>query len=105
MTEEDPLTNTPVEDIVIPEIEEMPQQPLIPKATPGATGNAPALNKDIRGAIGINDKYLFLNELFGNNKADYEEALDQLRLCDSPGQAHAWLKAQPGAKYGWGRKR
>lgn len=101
LVEEDPATNTPVEEIVLPEIEEQPQQPLIPKANPALTGNSPSLKKDIRGAIGINDKYLFLNELFANNKTDYEEALDQLRLFDSYDQAYAWLQEHPAKKNAW----
>lgn len=101
LVEEEPVTNTPVEEIVLPEIEERPQQPLIPKDNPAVTGNTSTLKKDIRGAIGINDKYLFLNELFSNNKTDYEEALDQLRMFDSYEQAYTWLKTQPGKKNGW----
>lgn len=101
LVEEDPVTNTPVEEIVLPEIEERQQQPLIPKANPALTGNTSTLRKDIRSAIGINDKYLFLNELFSNNKTDYEEALDQLRMFDNYDQAYTWLKTQPGKKNNW----
>lgn len=100
LSEEDALTNTPVEDILLPEIEETPLQAEA-KPNPVQTATGPALKKDIRGAIGINDKYLFLNELFGNNKTDYEEALDQIRVLDSYEQAYNWLHAQPADKNGW----
>ncbi|MGN6567473.1 MAG: hypothetical protein ACTHJ0_05960, partial [Flavipsychrobacter sp.] len=33
---------------------------------------------DIRTLIGINDKYLFISELFGNDKESYEQLLDEI---------------------------
>src|SRR5690606_23059311 len=49
------------------------------------------LPKDIRKAIGINDKYLYLNELFNNHKSNYEETLDRLGGLDNYQQAEEWL--------------
>jgi hypothetical protein len=100
LSEEDALINTPVEDIILPEIEETPSQAEA-KPHPVLNPTGPALKKDIRGAIGINDKYLFLNELFGNNKTDYEEALDQIRVLDNYEQAYNWLHTHPAKKNGW----
>jgi len=54
--------------------------------------------KDIRTSIGINDKYLFLNELFNNHKSNYEEALDKLNQIKTKEEAMDWVKtkvAQP----------
>ncbi len=101
LEEDEPAVNTPVENIVLPEVEPEAAVPVKPaiQATSG-----PVLRKDIRGAIGINDKYLFLNELFANNKTDYEEALDQLRLFDDYGQALSWLQAHPAQKNGWDKE-
>ena len=99
LSEEEAVTNTPVEDIVLPEIEETPEPET--KVSPVLKATGPVLKKDIRSAIGINDKYLFLNELFANNKTDYEEALDQLRVLDSYEQAYNWLHEHPARKNGW----
>src|SRR5690606_33275965 len=38
----------------------------------------PKEKEDIRTLIGINDRYLFMNELFHNNKFDYESVLDYI---------------------------
>ena len=52
---------------------------------------AKAANKDIRSSIGINDKYLFLNELFNNHKSNYEETLDKLNHFSNIDQAKDWI--------------
>lgn len=98
LAEDDPVVNTPVEDIVLPEVETAP--PPAPVQAP----KEPSLRKDIRGAIGINDKYLFLNELFANNKTDYEETLDQLRLFDNYEEAYNWLQTYPAQKNRWDKE-
>lgn len=47
---------------------------------------------DIRSLIGINDKYQFISELFGNNKEGYEEVLDELNLFDNRDDALNFLQ-------------
>ncbi len=47
---------------------------------------------DIRSLIGINDKYQFISELFGNNKEGYEEVLDELNLFDNKDDALNFLQ-------------
>ncbi|PSK94571.1 hypothetical protein [Taibaiella chishuiensis] len=98
LAEDDPVVNTPVEDIVLPEVE------TAPLPAPVQVPQEPSLRKDIRGAIGINDKYLFLNELFANNKTDYEETLDQLRLFDNYEEAYNWLQTYPAQKNRWDKE-
>jgi len=51
---------------------------------------------DIRRQIGINDKYLFLNELFNNNKTEYEETLDKLNKIGAYTEALGWIKSIAG---------
>jgi len=46
---------------------------------------------DIRQSIGINDKYLFMSELFGNNKDEYERTLDKINKFTSYNEAEIWL--------------
>lgn len=50
--------------------------------------------KDIRKHIGINDKYLFMNELFHNNKFDYESVLDYINQSKSKHEVEAWLETE-----------
>lgn len=38
---------------------------------------------DIKAAIGINDKFLFINELFAGNLKDYNQSIDQLNLASN----------------------
>jgi len=54
----------------------------------------PAEKRDIRNGIGINDKFLFMSELFGNNKEAYENALDEINEFDTYQQAFNWLQTQ-----------
>lgn len=56
--------------------------------------------RDIRKHIGINDKYLFLNELFNNNKTEYEEALDKLNKLDRA-DALKWIKETVAVNNKW----
>ncbi|MDI9319341.1 MAG: hypothetical protein QM530_02600 [Phycisphaerales bacterium] len=49
-------------------------------------------NKDIRSYIGINDKYNFISELFGNNAESYEEILNEINLCGSKTEVLQFLE-------------
>jgi hypothetical protein len=57
--------------------------------------------KDIRSAIGINDKYLFLNELFNNHKSNYEETLDKLNHFATGDQAEDWIRTKVAPAHKW----
>lgn len=57
-------------------------------------------NLDIRRVIGLNDRYLFLNELFQQNKPRYEESLDQFNEMDSFEKAVS-LAEDLGKQYHW----
>lgn len=46
---------------------------------------------DIRRQIGINDKYQYISELFGNNKEAYENVLNKINHSDSYESAVNWL--------------
>ena len=51
---------------------------------------------DLKSAIGLNDKILFTNELFGGSAADYEQAIDHLNSLDSLQAANSYVQS-----YGW----
>lgn len=49
--------------------------------------------EDIRKAIGINDKFLFMRELFGNNSDFMNQTIDELNKLDTFAQAQAFIKS------------
>jgi len=93
LVEEEPVINEPIENIEIPQ----PAEPVdIVPHIPATTST-----RDIRSGIGINDKYLFLNELFNNHKTGYEEALDTLNRFRSYEEAYSWLVTNIAASNKW----
>lgn len=52
---------------------------------------------DIRDRIGINDKYQFISELFGNDKNAYEETLNAVNDSDTKEEALRRLKENTNA--------
>lgn len=107
---EEPAVNPVVEEIPVPAPAEIPLPEPLPAGA--ATAQAPQANlfsaakmpRDIRNAIGINDKYLFLNELFNNHKSDYEETLDQLNHFSTIEQAEDWIRTKVAAARRWDKE-
>lgn len=64
-----------------------------PKPAVGQAFVAPmhVKQKDIRNAIGLNDKYLFLNELFNNDKDAYDGAISQINNMEQYEDAKQWV--------------
>lgn len=58
-------------------------------------------DQDIRKQIGINDKYQFISELFGNDKEAYENTITQLNACSGYEEAVNWLDEHVHSEYGW----
>lgn len=52
------------------------------------------IQKDIRSSISINEKYQIMSELFGNDKAAYENALDKINSAETETAAIKWLQDQ-----------
>ena len=63
-----------------------------PSAFSGPATVPEVLQKDIRSLIGINDKYQIMSELFGNDKAAYEDALTHINSMEIAATAIAWLR-------------
>jgi hypothetical protein len=52
----------------------------------------PKSNKPIKKMeIGINDKFRFINELFGQSQLEYSTAIEQLNLCDNLEESENYL--------------
>lgn len=64
-----------------------------PKPTIGQSFITPqhVKQKDIRNSIGLNDKYLFLNELFNNDKEAYDIAISKINNIEHYDDAKQWI--------------
>ncbi|RYD55192.1 MAG: hypothetical protein EOP56_16735 [Sphingobacteriales bacterium] len=58
-------------------------------------------DRDIRKEIGINDKCLYISELFHNDKDAYERALNEINRCTFCREATDWLSQQVKGRYNW----
>ncbi|MBX5438081.1 MAG: hypothetical protein IRZ29_00920 [Thermoflavifilum sp.] len=56
---------------------------------------------DLRKAIGINDRFLFLTELFQHDQLAYEQAIETLNRCASWEEAHQWITDHLQSRYQW----
>lgn len=71
------------------------QDPVVEKPTPSEARSITDFkvwSKDIRSYIGINDKYNFISELFGNNPEAYDEILNEINLCENKTDALQFLE-------------
>ncbi len=57
--------------------------------------------KDLKKAIGINDRYLFLNELFRGDEAMYERSIKTIQNFSIFAEAEYWIKRELKVKLGW----
>ncbi|RPD38968.1 hypothetical protein [Chitinophaga barathri] len=57
--------------------------------------------KDLRGAIGINDKFQFIQELFRGDKDMYERSLKTINESASLQDAEYWIERELKIKLGW----
>ena len=57
--------------------------------------------KDLRKAIGINDRYLFINELFRGDENMYERSLKTINGFNIYPEAEYWIQRELKVKLGW----
>jgi hypothetical protein len=57
--------------------------------------------KDLRKAIGINDQYLFISELFRNDQTMYERSVKTINSFNVFGEAEFWIKRELKLKLAW----
>jgi hypothetical protein len=57
--------------------------------------------KDLRKAIGINDKFLFLNELFNGDEAAYERSIKTINNFHVLQEAEYWINRELKLRLGW----
>jgi hypothetical protein len=102
-----PTTTAPEPAVVIPPTPTQPQEIIeaknetsieTPQAIPVTPATAP---HDIRTVIGINDKYLFITDLFKDDKAEYNHVIQHLNTFSNSTRALNWVKNEVAAKQGW----
>ncbi len=57
--------------------------------------------KDLRKAIGINDRFLFINELFRGDEAMYERSIKTINSFNIYAEAEFWIMRELKTKLGW----
>lgn len=57
--------------------------------------------KDLAKAIGINDKFLFVNELFRGDQAMYDRSIKTINECPDHEEASRWIERELRVKLGW----
>ncbi|MCR6719042.1 MAG: hypothetical protein NVV59_01870 [Chitinophagaceae bacterium] len=57
--------------------------------------------KDLRKAIGINDRFLYINELFRGDEAMYERSIKTINGFNIYAEAEYWIIRELKTKLGW----
>jgi hypothetical protein len=57
--------------------------------------------KDLKKAIGINDRFLFINELFRGDEDMYERSIKTIQNFSILAEAEYWIKRELKVKIGW----
>jgi hypothetical protein len=57
--------------------------------------------KDLRKAVGINEKYQYINELFRGDEDVYERSIKTINNFSAYGEAHYWIERELKVKIGW----
>jgi hypothetical protein len=57
--------------------------------------------KDLKKAIGINDRFLFINELFRGDEAMYERSIKTINSFSIWPEAEYWIRRELKTKLGW----
>ena len=57
--------------------------------------------KDLRKAVGVNDRFLFINELFRGDEAMYERSIKTINNFSILAEAEYWIRRELKIKIGW----
>lgn len=60
--------------------------------------------KDLKKAIGLNDRFLFIKELFRNDETMYERSIKTINAFGIYAEAEFWIKRELKVKLGWDEK-
>lgn len=76
------------------QVEKETPAPPKPAPAPAPSPTPPSFRQPVKLRIAINDKYLLLSALFGNNVNAYESAMNTLSRMGSLQEARQWIKTQ-----------
>lgn len=99
-TTRDSFSNHSEEEQLVPSLNDK----LKPKQDTGTTvleSYQQAKIDNIRSAITLNLKFLFINQLFQGNNHDYNEAIDCVNHCSSLSEADKLLRNEYASRYNW----
>jgi hypothetical protein len=57
--------------------------------------------KDLRKAVGINDRFLFINDLFRGDETMYERSIKTINSFNIYAEAEYWISRELKTKLGW----
>ncbi len=57
--------------------------------------------EDLRSEIGLNQKFLFMNDLFKGEKSDYDKTIDEINNMHVPNEVNHYLTNEIGPKFNW----
>ena len=57
--------------------------------------------KDLKKAIGVNDRFLFINELFRGDESMYERSIKTIQNFSILAEAEYWIRRELKIKIGW----
>ena len=57
--------------------------------------------KDLKKAIGINDRFLFINELFQGDETSFERSIKTINGFSIYAEAEFWIRRELKTKFGW----
>ena len=57
--------------------------------------------KDLRKAVGINDRFLFINDLFRGDESMYERCIKTINSFNIYAEAEFWINRELKTKLGW----
>jgi hypothetical protein len=60
--------------------------------------------KDLKKAIGVNERFLYLNELFRGDEAMYERSIKTINAFNVYPEAELWIRRELKLKLGWDEK-
>jgi hypothetical protein len=88
-------------DVILPEEEKSLNDRLKEEKIEIAAILHSAAVRDLRKAIGINDRYLFIRELFRNDENMYERSLKTINAFNIYPEAQYWIQRELKVKLGW----
>lgn len=96
IVQEEPVTET--ESI---EAKEILEKPIAEQPTIAFEEKKPIQDKQLKKVIGINDKYQYISELFGNDKEAYDHMVDHISTLDNHQTAISYIDNELAPQRGW----